>query len=77
MGFEYPSLLFSDPDGKIFDHPNLKIAGRSGDRIVLPNPSELVPLPRGSQLFTLPGRKPVGWDEEKGPFTLSEKMRIG
>lgn len=75
--FTYPSLIFSGPNGKIFDHPHLKLAGRSGDRLIVPDPSELVPLPRGSQLFTLPGRKPVGWDEERGAFTLSEKMRIG
>lgn len=76
MGLEYPSLLFSDPDGKILDHPNLKIAGRSGDRIVLPDPSELVPLPRGSQLFTLPGRIPIGWDGEES-FKPLRKIRIG
>ena len=32
------------------------MAGRSGDSIVLPDRAELVPLPRGSQLFTMPGR---------------------
>ncbi len=75
--FEYPRLILSDPKGGIFDHPFLKMAGRSGDRMVLPPPSELVPLPIGSQLFTLPGRVPIGWDEERGSFTLSEKMRMG
>jgi pyruvate-formate lyase-activating enzyme len=45
--------------------------------MVLPPPSELVPLPIGSQLFTMPGRIPVGWDEESGNFTSSGKMRIG
>lgn len=77
MGFEYPSLIFSDSEGKIFDHPRLKLAGRSGDRSIRPDPSELVPLPGGSQLFILPGRMPVGWDDEKKAFALSEKVRIG
>jgi pyruvate-formate lyase-activating enzyme len=63
---KYPRLIFSGPDGKIFDHPSLELAGRSGGSIVPLNPSELIPLPRGSQLFTLPGRIPVGWDEEAG-----------
>jgi pyruvate-formate lyase-activating enzyme len=75
--FEYPRLILSDPKGGIFDHPFLKMAGRSGDRMVVPPPSELVPLPIGSQLFSLPGRVPIGWDEERGSFTLSEKMRVG
>jgi pyruvate-formate lyase-activating enzyme len=75
--FELPRLILSDPEGRVLDHPFLKMAGRSGDRIVLPSPSELVPLPMGSQLFTLPGRIPIGWDEERRSFTLSGKMRRG
>jgi len=74
-GFKYPSLIFSDSEGKIFDHPELTFAGRSGDRIVLPDPSELVPLPCGSQLFTLPGRVPIGWDEVS--FKPVPRMKIG
>jgi len=73
--FEYPILIFSDSTDKIFDHPDLKIAGRSGDRIVLPDPSELVPLPRGSQLFSLPGRIPIGWEGES--FKPLNRIRIG
>ena len=77
MRFELPRLVLSDAKGEIFDHPFLKMAGRSGDRIVLPPFSELIPLPMGSQLFTLPGRIPIGWDEGRGSFTLSEKMKMG
>jgi len=77
MGAEYPNLILSNPEGKVFDHPDLKLAGRSGDRLVLPHPSELISLPTGSQLFTLPGRIPIGWDDRRESFVLSEKMRIG
>jgi pyruvate-formate lyase-activating enzyme len=77
MSVEHPRLVFSDPEGRIWDHPYLKLAGRSGDRIIPPPPSELIPLPMGSQIFTLPGRIPIGWDEEKGSYLLSEKMRTG
>ena len=72
----YPRLILSDPEGKIFDHPHLKLAGRSGDRMALPHPSELVPLPQGSQLFTMPGRIPIGWDEEEASFVSSEKVKV-
>jgi len=75
VGPEYPRLILSDPEGNIFDHPSLKLSGRSGDRFFLPPPSELVPLPKGSQLFTLPGRIPIGWDEEKKSFISSKKVR--
>lgn len=71
--FDYPSLVLADPEGKVFDHPSLKMAGRSGDRVVLPHPTELVPLPDGSQLFTMPGRIPVGWDLERGSSVTLEK----
>lgn len=77
MAFEYPRLVLSDDRGKIFDHPQLKMAGRSGTRTVLPHPSELVPLPKDSPLFTLPGRIPVGWDDEKGVFVSSKTVKIG
>ena len=77
MSFEYPRLILSDPEGNIFDHPSLKVSGRSGDRFLLPLPSELVPLPKGSQLFTLPGRIPIGWDEEERSFVSSRKVRLG
>ena len=75
--FEYPRLILSDPEGNIFDHPSLKLSGRSGNRFHLPPQSELVPLPKGSQLFTLPGRVPIGWDEEKRCFVSSKKVRLG
>jgi len=75
--FEYPRLVFSDPKGKILDHPHLKLAGRSGDRMLLPQPSELVPLPMGSQLFSLPGRVPIGWDEDMNSFIPSDKTKVG
>jgi pyruvate-formate lyase-activating enzyme len=76
MSFEYPRLVLSDPEGNILDHPFLKLSGQSGDQFVIPLPSELVPLPRGSQLFTLPGRIPIGWDEEKRSFVSLGKAGL-
>jgi pyruvate-formate lyase-activating enzyme len=73
---EYPRLVLSDPEGNIFDHPSLNLSGRSGTRFLLPHPSELVSLPKGSQLFTLPGRIPIGWDEEKRSFISSRKVEL-
>jgi pyruvate-formate lyase-activating enzyme len=75
--FESPRLVLSDAEGNIFDHPALNLSGRSGDQLLFPHPSELVPLPRGSQLFTLPGRIPIGWDEKKRSFIFSKRMRLG
>ncbi len=71
-----PALVLSDREGNIFDHPSLKLSGRSGNKFLLPLPSELAPLPKGSQLFTLPGRIPVGWDEERRDFTPSTEVEL-
>jgi pyruvate-formate lyase-activating enzyme len=71
-----PSLVLSDSSGNIFDHPSLKLSGRSGDLFRLPHFSELVPLPKGSQLFSLPGRTAVGWDEERRAFVPSREVEI-
>jgi len=75
--FEYPRLISSDPEGNLFDHPSLQLSGRSGDHFLLPHPSELVPLPQGSQLFTLPGRIPIGWDKERADFISSKEVKSG
>jgi len=76
MHLENISLVFSNSENHVFDHPYLKALGRSGDRLVLPSPSEWVPLPRGSQIFSLPGRIPIGWDEIKKDFVFSERVKI-
>ena len=65
---EIPSLVFSDPEGNILDHPHLKMAGMSGHTPMVPSPDELVPLPFGSTLFFMPGRIPVGWDIRQNRF---------
>ncbi len=72
-----PKLVFADCDGKIFDHPSLGMVGRSGDTFVLPEQAELVALPKGGQLFTMPGRFPVGWDEEEGKFVVLDEVEPG
>jgi pyruvate-formate lyase-activating enzyme len=71
-----PRLVFADCNGAVYDHPHLKMAGRSGDSFALPDEEELVPLPRGSQLFTMPGRSPVGWNDEEERFFVLEEVPI-
>src|SRR5262245_65981092 len=53
-------LLVSDAAGRIFDHPRLLLAGERGGGPEAVDPGGLIPLPRGSDLFALPGRTPVG-----------------
>jgi pyruvate-formate lyase-activating enzyme len=53
-------LLVADAAGRIYDHPDLRAAGERGAG---PEPiarRDWIPLPRGSDLFALPGRAPIG-----------------
>ncbi len=68
-----PHLLVCDKDGNIFPHPTLKMAGRSADSLVEVFAEELIPLPQGSEIFSLPRRVPWGFDEETGEFVAVEK----
>jgi pyruvate-formate lyase-activating enzyme len=53
-------LLVADAAGRVYDHPRLLLAGERGAGPEAVAPEELIPLPRGSDLFALPGRAPVG-----------------
>ncbi|MBN1141235.1 MAG: radical SAM protein, partial [Deltaproteobacteria bacterium] len=56
----------ADRQGEVFEHPELLAAGMNGGRIRLPRPDEMIPLPDGSRLFTLPGRQVQGFDRRTG-----------
>jgi pyruvate-formate lyase-activating enzyme len=67
-----PSLVYADADGKIFDWPELEMAGRSATEWRRIRPGDWIPLPPGSELFLLPARLPVGYHPGKKRFeTLS------
>jgi pyruvate-formate lyase-activating enzyme len=53
-------LLVADAAGRIYDHPELRAAGERGAGPEAIARREWTPLPRGSDLFALPGRAPVG-----------------
>lgn len=68
-----PRLVLADASGAIHDDPRLlMLRGRAG-KWGLPEPGELIPLPRESELFLLPGRRAVGLD----PATGAIKERAG
>jgi wyosine [tRNA(Phe)-imidazoG37] synthetase (radical SAM superfamily) len=59
-------MVFSRPDGTVLDHPGLLMAGVGGGDPRAVREDELIPLPRGSDMFSLPGRRPVGIDPDSG-----------
>ncbi len=67
MSFSHlPHLVMADGKGQVFEHPLLRMAGRTGLSVRPPRPGELMPLPSGSDLYILPGRRPVGLHPESG-----------
>jgi pyruvate-formate lyase-activating enzyme len=61
----YPRAVVADDQGNIFDHPSLAMLGWDGDVWRQPLPEELIVLPKGSDLFVLPQRRPFGVDVEQ------------
>lgn len=55
------TTLVADAKGWISARPGLAAAGRSGSSIVPLDPARLIPLPAGSQLYLLPGRRALGF----------------
>jgi len=59
-------MVFARGDGSILDHPELLMAGVGGGEPRAVRADEWIPLPRGSDLFLLPGRRPLGIEPGTG-----------
>ena len=46
-----PSLVYATKDGRIYDHPTLRMCVRSGGYNFMPYEAELVELPATSRLY--------------------------
>lgn len=57
-----PVLLTADANGSITEFPDLEIVGMSNGHFYRPKLEDFIVLPEGSELFSLPGRLPIGWD---------------
>ncbi len=72
-----PKLLYADAKGNIYDHPELCMAGMNGPEAVLPEAVELIPLPEGSRIFTIPDTPPMAWDEKRKQFVTLDSVKEG
>ncbi len=73
---EAPRLLFADARGVVYDHPSLLAAARSGDDVLAPA-ARPEPLPEGSALCVLPGRRPIGVDPASGELVTLREAKVG
>lgn len=67
-----PFAVYSDGHGSIYEDKQLFAAGRFGQNIYPLYLDEMIPLPAGSDLFELPGRKTIGYSKN-GEQTLCQK----
>lgn len=63
-------LVYADKQGNVFDHPDCEALGRSGDMIVDILEDELIPLPEGATMVSLPCTRPVYSDPSTGDMRM-------
>lgn len=66
--------VVATPDGEVLEHPELLMAGMNGMTVCQPDMGELIPLPEGSRLFTVPNTPPIGFDSRQGKFVTAERL---
>jgi pyruvate-formate lyase-activating enzyme len=72
-----PRLLVADPEGQILDHPYARMVGRSGSEVVPIPPEDLLRIPEGSKLFSMPGSYPIAWDPRRHAHRPFPRVQIG
>lgn len=70
-----PYMVFADEAGNIFEDLRYEVVGRSGYNVYPLSPEDFIELPNGSDLFTLPGRRPYGLNIESGEMDIREDVQ--
>jgi pyruvate-formate lyase-activating enzyme len=58
--------VVADEAGEVFEHPELLMAGMNGMSVCHPKAEEMIPLPEGSRLFTIPDTPVIAFDRSSG-----------
>lgn len=66
--------VYADAKGRVYEHPQAAMLGRSGNGWVEPLPEELIPLPEGASLVAIPGFSPVGMQKNGKPFVMDQDL---
>jgi molybdenum cofactor biosynthesis enzyme MoaA len=70
-------LVVADSNGQILDHPSLGLAGRLGHEIVEVPAEDLLRVPEGTKLFSMPGSRPIAWDGRRRLFRPVSRIHLG
>ncbi len=73
MREDKPKLLIADKKGRVYDLSRFEATGMKAGEPFRLKPRDLVRLHPDSELFVLPGRRPVGYDFEKSAFIRLDK----
>ncbi|WNQ11045.1 radical SAM protein [Paenibacillus aurantius] len=60
------NLVYADREGNVYDHPDYLALARSADMVTEIMEDELIPLPEGATLVSLPFTRPVYLDPQSG-----------
>jgi pyruvate-formate lyase-activating enzyme len=73
------NLVYADAQGNVYDHPDYVALGRNGEMITEIMEEELIPLPEGATLVSLPFTRPVAWnpDTEKMEAVSGDVNAVG
>jgi pyruvate-formate lyase-activating enzyme len=66
--------VVADERGEVFEHPDLLMAGMNGTEVVRPLAGEVIPMPEGSRLFTIPQTPPIGFDRRIGKQLTADRL---
>ncbi len=66
--------VVADERGEVFEHPDLLLAGMNGTAVVRPLADEMIPMPEGSRLFTIPQTPPIGFDRRGGQRLTADRL---
>lgn len=66
--------VVADEQGEVFEHPDLLLAGMNGSETIRPKRDEMIPMPEGSRLFTIPQTPPIGFDRKSGKQLTTDRM---
>lgn len=69
-----PFMVYADAEGQIFEDTRFEAVGRSGYNVYPLQPEDFIELPYGSDLFTLPGRRPYGFSADTDSFEIREDV---
>ena len=69
-------MAIADADGQVYEHPDLELIGWDGECWRPLADDEVIPLPDGSDLFTLPGRLPAGFDRESDEVVVLDEAGV-